>query len=109
MMALKIEGIKKLFESQDMTIGKPIAGLVRFSIPLLIGNFAQQMYTTVDSIIVGNYVGDSALAAVGASFPVLNLLLVLFIGISTGTTVMVSQYFGAKDRDHLSRTIGTCL
>lgn len=109
MTLIRLENLKKLFGSQDMTVGKPITGLVKFSIPLLIGNFAQQLYTTVDSIVVGNYIGDDALAAVGASFPVINLLLVLFMGISMGSTVMVSQYFGAKDRDNLSRTIGTCL
>jgi putative MATE family efflux protein len=109
MMTLNIDGIKKLFETQDMTVGKPLSVLVKFSIPLLIGNFVQQLYTTVDSIIVGNYIGDNALAAVGASFPVQNLLLVFIIGISTGTTIMVAQYYGAKDRNCLSRTIGTCL
>ena len=57
------------------------------------------MYNTVDSIVVGRYVGDNALAAVGASGPMLNLLLVLFIGISTGANVMVAQYFGAKQRE----------
>ena len=70
---------------------------------------AQQLYSTADSIVVGNYVGDGALAAVGASNPILNLLLVLFMGISVGATVMVSQYFGAKDRDKLSATVGTTI
>jgi Na+-driven multidrug efflux pump len=106
---MKMDKIKKFFDPQDMTIGAPMTGIVRFSIPLLIGNFAQQLYSTVDSIVVGKYVGDGALAAVGASFPVLNLLLVLFMGISTGATIMVSQYFGAKDRHNLSHTIGTCV
>lgn len=109
MTLIKLERIKKFFGPQDMTVGSPMVGLMKFSIPLLIGNFAQQMYSTVDSIVVGKYVGDGALAAVGASFPALNLLLVLIVGISTGTTVMVSQYFGAKDKDKLSRTVGTCL
>lgn len=95
-----------LFGAQDMTVGKPMANLLKFSIPLLIGNFAQQLYSTVDAIVVGNYVGDGALAAVGASGPVINLLLVLFMAISTGASIMVSQYFGAKQRDMLSRTIG---
>ncbi|MEG1149562.1 MAG: MATE family efflux transporter, partial [Niameybacter sp.] len=60
-------------------------------------------------IIVGKYVGDSALAAVGSASPILNLLLVLFVGISTGAGIMVSQYFGAKERDKLSHTIGACI
>lgn len=63
--------------------------IVQFSVPLLIGNLAQQLYSTVDSIVVGRYVGDTALAAVGASGPVINLLIVLFVGISTGAGIMV--------------------
>ena len=92
-----------------MTVGSPVKGLIQFSVPLLIGNLAQQLYNTVDSIVVGTYVGDNALAAVGASGPVVNLLLVLFMGISTGATIMVSQYFGAREKDHLSHTAGTAI
>ena len=83
--------LSKLFEAQDMTVGSPAGNLIRFSVPLLIGNMAQQLYSTVDSIIVGNYVGDNALAAIGASGPVINLLLVLFMGVSIGASVMASQ------------------
>lgn len=101
--------LSELFGAQDMTVGSPVQCLVQFSIPLLIGNFAQQLYNTVDSIVVGRYVGDSALAAVGASGPLMNLLLVLFMGISTGATIMVSQYFGAGQRTLLSRATGTTL
>lgn len=98
-----------MFGAQDMTQGEPWRNLVRFSVPLLIGNFAQQLYSTVDSIVVGQYVGDNALAAVGASGPIINLLLVLLMGISTGAGIMVSQYYGAHDRENLSRTIGNCI
>lgn len=101
--------LSSLFQAQDMTVGSPTRNLVRFSVPLLIGNMAQQLYSTVDSIVVGNYVGDSALAAIGASGPVINLLLVLFMGVSVGASVMASQYFGAKERDSLSQTIGTTI
>ena len=101
--------IKKLFGVQDMTVGKPLHNLAAFAAPLLIGNLAQQMYNTVDSIIVGQYVGDSALAAVGTSGPVLNLLLLLFMGISTGAGILVSQYFGAHRDKDLETAIGTCL
>ena len=80
-----------------------------FTIPMIIGNIAQQLYNTVDSIVVGKFVGDNALAAVGSASPIFNLLLVLFIGISVGTSIMVSQYFGARDREQLSRTIGCCV
>ena len=101
--------LQKMFGAQDMTQGEPWRNLVRFSVPLLIGNFAQQLYSTVDSIVVGQYVGDNALAAVGASGPIINLLLVLLMGISTGAGIMVSQYYGAHDRENLSRTIGNCI
>lgn len=101
--------LKKLFGPVDMTQGKPWEKIVAFTIPLLIGNIAQQLYNTVDSIIVGKYVGDNALAAVGSAGPILNLLLVLFIGISVGSSIMVSQYFGAKERDELSSTVGCCI
>lgn len=100
---------KKLFQPIDMTVGTPWKNIVMFSIPMLIGNIAQQLYSTVDSIVVGHYVGDNALAAVGSAAPIINLLLVLFIGISAGASIMVAQYFGAKQRENLSYTIGTCI
>ena len=98
-----------MFGAQDMTQGSPVGNLVKFSVPLLIGNLAQQLYSTVDSIVVGNYVGDGALAAVGASGPILNLLLVLFMGVSVGASIMVSQYYGAGERENLSETVGTTI
>lgn len=101
--------ISRAFSPKDMTEGAPWKRIIEFSIPMLIGNIAQQFYNTADSIIVGKYVGDNALAAVGSASPILNLLLVLFVGISTGAGIMVSQYFGAKERKHLSHTIGVCI
>ncbi len=100
---------KELFAPKDMTEGTPWKRITEFAIPMLIGNIAQQFYNTADSIIVGRYVGDNALAAVGSASPILNLLLVLFVGISTGAGIMVAQYFGAKDRERLSHTIGVCV
>ncbi len=104
-----LKKLDALFGAQDMTVGNPMSALLRFSIPMLIGNFAQQMYSTVDSIIVGRYVGDKALSAVGTSLPIIRLLLVLFMAISTGTGIMVAQYFGAKDKESLSRSVGTAI
>ena len=104
-----LEKIKKLFQATDMTEGTPWKRIVLFTVPMLLGNIAQQLYSTVDSIIVGKYVGDNALAAVGSSTPILNLLLVLFIGISMGASIMVAQYFGARQRKELSATIGNCI
>lgn len=101
--------MKKLFAPVDMTVGRPWENIVVFTLPMLIGNIAQQLYSTVDSVVVGNYVGDNALAAVGSAAPILNLLIVLFIGISMGASIMVSQYFGARNREDLSSTIGNCI
>jgi len=102
---------KKLFSPTDMTVGSVWKSIVSFTLPMLLGNIAQQFYSTVDTIVVGQYAenGDNAIAAVGSALPILNMLLVLFIGISAGASVMVSQYFGAKSRDDLSYTVGNCI
>ena len=102
---------KKLFGTIDMTTGSVWKNIVMFTLPMLIGNIAQQLYSTVDTIVVGRYAsnGDNAIAAVGSALPILNMLLVLFIGISAGASVMVSQYFGAKNRQGLSYTVGNCI
>lgn len=101
--------LKKLFAPVDMTIGRPWEDILIFTVPMLLGNIAQQLYNAVDSVVVGNYVGDNALAAVGSAGPIINLLIVLFIGISVGASIMVSQYFGARNRESLSMTIGSCI
>ncbi len=98
-----------LFAPVDMTEGTPVKQIITFTIPMLLGNIAQQLYNTADSIIVGRFVGDNALAAVGSAGPLLNLMLVLFMGISVGASIMVSQYFGARKREDLSRTIGASI
>lgn len=90
--------LKSLFAPTDMTQGTPWKSILIFTIPMIIGNIAQQLYNTVDSIVVGKYIGDNALASVGSAAPILNLLLVLFIGISAGASIMVAQYFGARER-----------
>ena len=101
--------LKELFSAKDMTVGPPWKRILEFSIPMLLGNLAQQLYNTADSIIVGYYAGDNALAAVGSAMPILNLLLALFVGVATGAGIVVSQSYGAKDRDGLTRSIGNCL
>lgn len=100
---------KKFFAPIDMTEGAPWKSILIFTLPMIIGNIAQQLYSTVDSIVVGKYIGDNALAAVGSATPIVNLLLVLFIGISAGASIMVAQYFGARNRKNLSYTIGNCI
>ena len=101
--------LKNLFSAKDMTLGSPWKRIMEFSIPMLLGNLAQQLYNTADSVIVGMYVGDNALAAVGSASPILNLLLALFVGISTGAGIVVSQSFGARDREGLTKAIGNCI
>lgn len=101
--------IKELFSAHDMTVGPPWQRIAEFAVPMLLGNLAQQLYNTADSIVVGKYVGDNALAAVGSASPILNLLLALFVGISTGAGIVISQNFGAGDRDKLSESIGNCI
>ncbi len=101
--------IKELFSARDMTMGKPWQRIAEFAFPMLLGNFAQQLYNTADSVIVGEYVGDNALAAVGSATPILNLLLAIFVGVSTGAGIVISQHYGAKDRQGLSLAVGNCL
>lgn len=101
---------RELFSPRDMSQGKPWQRIAEFAFPLLIGNFAQQLYNTVDAVVVGNSKwGYTALASVGNASPVLNLLLALFVGISTGAGILVAQHFGAKDSEALSKTIGNCI
>ena len=92
-----------------MTIGSPWKRILEFSIPMILGNIAQQLYNTADTVIVGMYVGDNALSAVGSASPILMLLLALFVGISTGAGIVISQTFGARDREGLSKNIGNCI
>ncbi len=102
--------LRSLFGAQDMTVGSPMSCLLKFSIPLLIGNFTQQTYNTVDAIVIGKSSwGDQGLAAVGLAGPIVNLLLVLFMGISTGASILSAQYFGAKDRPTLNKAVGASL
>ncbi|MEG1027654.1 MAG: MATE family efflux transporter, partial [Oscillospiraceae bacterium] len=93
--------------SINMTEGNPYKIILMFSLPLLFGNILQQLYNLVDSVVVGNYVGEKALAAVGAGFPIIFMIVSLFAGIGMGATVMISQFFGAEDRKSISDTINT--
>src|SRR4030042_5728886 len=92
---------------RDLTQGSEGRGIFRFAIPMLVGNLFQQLYTVVDQIIVGQFLGKEALASVGASFPIIFTLVALIIGITTGGTIVVAQYFGAKDFTRVKRTIDT--
>lgn len=89
----------------DMTTGSIWEHLIWFSIPLLVGNLFQILYNTVDSIVVGNFVGKQALAAVGGSSPIINTLIGVFNGLSSGATVIISQYYGAHDKKRVSDAV----
>ena len=101
--------LTKKKQSMDMTQGVIWKQLIAFSIPLLIGNLFQQLYNTVDSIIVGNFVSTEALAAVGSVTPVINMLIGFFTGLATGAGVVISQFFGAKDGERVHKTVHTTL
>lgn len=92
-----------------MTSGNIYKKIALFAIPLLLGNFFQLMYNTIDSIVVGNYVGKEALAAVGASTPIINLLIAFFQGLATGAGVVVSRYYGARKQEEESKAIHSFL
>ena len=101
--------IKSLFKKQDMTNGRPLAVIVRFSIPLLIANIAQLLYNTTNSLIVGNLISSQALASVGVCTPLWNLFFTFFMTVGTGVSVVVAQYFGANNKEQLSRSISTSI
>ena len=83
--------------------------LLMYSIPLILGNLFQQLYNTVDSIIVGNYIGSEALAAVGSSGSIINLLIGFCVGASAGAGVVIAQFFGAQDKEGVRKAVHTTL
>ena len=93
----------------DMTEGSIPRLLISFALPLMIGNVFQQLYNTVDSVVVGNYVSKQALAAVGCTGPIINTLFGLFGGLAAGAGVVISQFYGAHDRDKLHKAVQTTI
>jgi putative MATE family efflux protein len=92
---------------RDLTRGNETSHIIAFTLPMLIGNVLQQANQVVDGIIVGKVLGKDALAAVGASFPIMFLIISLSLGVTIGSTVLVAQYFGAKDMPRVKRAIDT--
>jgi len=92
---------------RDLTDGRPAKLILQFATPMLIGNVFQQLYNVTDSIIVGRFLGKEALAAVGASFPLIFMLISFVIGIASGSTIIIAQYFGAKDLAKVRRSVDT--
>ena len=88
-----------------LTEGSILGKLFGFAVPLFLGNLFQQLYNTCDSLIVGNFVGSEALAAVSSSGSLIFLLVGLFNGIAMGAGVVIARYFGARDQAHMRRAI----
>ena len=93
----------------DMTEGSIVKHLIRFAIPLLIGNLFQQLYNMVDTWVVGQYVSDTAFSAVGTVGSITNMLIGFFLGFSGGAGVIISQYYGAKDEEKVQKAVHTSL
>ncbi len=94
---------------KDMTKGNISSQLIRFSIPLVLGNLFQLTYNAVDSIIVGRYAGEDALAAVGTANPVMSIVILGITGICIGASVLMSEFFGAGDEKRLKEEVSTIL
>ena len=88
---------------------KPLSALVLFSVPIIVGNLFQQFYTMADSAIVGRFVSEQALAAVGASYALTNIFICVAIGGGIGASVIVSRYFGAKEYENMKSAVFTAL
>ena len=93
--------------TRDMTHGSPWRLIVSFAVPVLLSQIFQQLYNTADTLIVGRFLGDDALAAVSSSGPLIFLLISFFVGMTMGASVTISRYFGAGDHDRVSRAIHT--
>ncbi|MBQ8108620.1 MAG: MATE family efflux transporter [Clostridia bacterium] len=95
--------------ARDMTSGSIVRQIILFSLPLMLGNVFQMLYNTVDSIVVGNFVGKEALAAVGSTTMIVNMLVFFFNGFSVGAGVVIAQHFGARDMERLHTAIETTM
>ena len=101
---------KQAAASNQITEGVIWKQLLLFFFPILFGTFFQQLYNTTDAVIVGNFVGKEALAAVGGpSATIINLLVGFFVGLSSGATVIISQYYGAEDKNRVSEAVHTAI
>ena len=93
--------------ARDMTKGNITGHLIAYAVPLVFGNLFQQLYHTVDSVVVGQFYGKEALAAVGAAGPIMNILTFLIVGLSIGASVLMASYFGAKEYQNLKDEFAT--
>jgi putative MATE family efflux protein len=93
--------------AKDLTTGNETKQVLLFALPLLAGNIFQQLYTVVNSIIVGRFLGKQALAAVGASFPIIYMLISLVVGVTMGSTIVIAQAYGARNYERVTNAIST--
>ena len=101
--------MEKKSSALDMTSGPIAKLLVTFAVPLLLGNMFQMLYNTVDALVVGNFVGKEALAAVGSTASITNIAVLFFNGVSVGGGVVISQFYGAHDHENLHKAIETTM
>ena len=95
--------------TRDMTEGPILPHLIGFAVPLLFGNIFQMLYNTVDTLVVGNFVGKEALAAIGSTTMIINIMIFFFNGVSVGAGVVISQFFGARQEKELHRAVETTM
>ena len=110
---MQIKSVKRLSfgrrKDVDMTEGNITRHIISFALPLLIGNVFQQLYNTVDTWVVGNYVSYEAFSAVGTVGPIIIMLIGFFMGLSSGAGVVISQYYGAKRNQEVHDTVHTAM
>ena len=107
--SIRFDWFKKGSAARDMTQGSIIKQLLLFSLPLMVGNIFQMLYNTVDVMVVGNFVGKEALAAVGSTTMIVNMLVFFFNGFSIGAGVVISRFFGAHDMKQLHSAVETTI
>jgi putative MATE family efflux protein len=110
-VAAKIQNIDEFWlplpAMKDLSYGNEGRLILKFAIPMLLGNVFQQLYSVIDSVVVGKFIGKEALAAVGTSAPIIFLLISFIVGVTMGFTIVVSQYFGAKQMENVKKAINT--
>ncbi|MDE7079533.1 MAG: oligosaccharide flippase family protein, partial [Clostridia bacterium] len=92
-----------------LLVKSPFKAILSFSIPLIVGDFCQQLYNAIDSIIAGRFIGTTALASLGSASPIMNIIIFLLIGFAMGSGVIMSRHFGEKNYDTLKKVMGSAL
>lgn len=108
-MTLSLRSVFAVKKDVDMTVGNIVSLLAKFSLPLLLGNIFQQLYNTVDAWVVGNFVSNEAFSAVGTVGPIINVLIGFFLGLSAGAGVVISQFYGAGEKEKVNRVVHSCM